>query len=297
MQYINVNDIKGNVICARPIFKENILKIKANVIIKEKDKYKLSKNNIENIYIYNTTDVDFLYKSLDDNYRNKRIENNEITYDELCFVANCIMYEVSKIRYVKNILKIIKNTKNNIYHKSNKTAFYSLILGIKYGLNTFELKELCIAALLHDYGLIYYNKNATESKNSKTGYLKLKNFFSNEIAKAILYQYDNEENTPLFAKIIKISNYYIELTEELTLPMNDVIEFFYSSNNLFDNDILKTFLKTIEFYTPGKNIILSNGDKAKIIKHNNDFPTRPIIKWWTIKIDLSKFCYNTTIIK
>ena len=46
----------------------------------------------------------------------------------------------------------------------------------------------------------------------------------------------------------------------------------------YDNDIVQTFLQMIAVYPVGSKVMTNTGEKAVVVRQNNHFPERPVLR-------------------
>lgn len=133
-------------------------------------------------------------------------------------------------------------------------------------------------------------------KHPRYGYdiLKENDNISSVVRNAVYSHHENEDGTGyprgltsdkihLFAKIIHIADVYDALTARRSYkePLNpaDALEYLMAyAGTMFDKTVLETFIKYVAPYPVGTSIRLSTGQVAVVIKNNEEFLTRPIVR-------------------
>ncbi len=224
-------------------------------------------------------------------------------------VTNIILSVLSEVK--KNTINILYN--ENLYfchyiHSLN-TASLSVYLGIKLDLLEEQLRELAIAALMHDIGmsklpryLLDKTENFTDEeitlikKHTILGYEALDSTggISDICKKAVLHHHEKyngtgypfklkEKSIPLYSRIITLADMFCSLTSKTKNSLGysylDVYEFILAnSGNYFDPDIVEIFQKHFVMYPNYTKVTLNTGEKAIITAQNIGFPDRPKIK-------------------
>ncbi|MBQ7678215.1 MAG: HD-GYP domain-containing protein, partial [Lachnospiraceae bacterium] len=191
------------------------------------------------------------------------------------------------------------------FKHSVDVASLAMIIGKKYGLKKNEIRELGIAGLLHDVGksqipLEILNKpgklNDEEFHQMKYhslfGYkiLEKSSGFSMAIKSGVLQHHEkmNGHGYPMgvgadkihkFARIISVADVYDALVTERPykkgFPKKDAIEILMTMTDDLDIDVMKSFLTSIILYPVDSIVKLSNGEYAKVVENNPDYPLRP----------------------
>lgn len=198
---------------------------------------------------------------------------------------------------------------NYTYIHSIDTGIMATHLGKSFNMSKNDLKRLGTSAMLHDIGKTKIN----ESILNKTGKLTPGEF--EEINKHTIYGYEILKNAgirddnilsgvfqhheridgsgyPLgtkgdkisfFAKIIAVCDVFTAISSNRTyrhrFNPNEAYEYILSGiNTLFDEQVVENFIKTFSIYPLGCRVILSNGMEGYVIKQNDNFPDRPIVR-------------------
>lgn len=224
--------------------------------------------------------------------------------------------------YIDSIVYDIMNNKNAVvnmvdikvfdeytfFHSVN-VAILSIVIGQGLKLSEKELYDLGLAAVLHDIGKVFIDKDVLLKKgkltevefdiiktHSETGYKHLKNSYEIPIASYIGVlqhheRYDGtgypmkrkQEDISLFGRIICLADVYDAITSnrpyrEAMLPSEAMEYIMANSGTMFDSNIVKVFIERIAAYPIGTSIKLSNGLEALVIDNNKGAPLRPKLK-------------------
>lgn len=227
---------------------------------------------------------------------------NEVIIDILDLVAR---YKNDIISYMA-----LENDKYDylITHAIN-TAVLAIIGGYELKLDEKKIKDLGIAALLHDLGMLNIPKEILNKKDKLlkeeyniikahpiTTYKQLStlNIFNQEILDAILQHHEQfdgngyprklkENKINLFAKIIAIADTFeAQITRRVYretktgyLAMKSVLA---EAKNKFDPHVLRAFLTTLSIYPPGTLLQLNNNSICTVVSINSDAPLRPKVR-------------------
>lgn len=203
----------------------------------------------------------------------------------------------------------IKNYDDYIYYHSINVAVLSIMIGIRYGMSESQLNLLGTAAMLHDIGKKFIDKEILEAKrsltedervvmsqHSKLGYEYLRdNYeFSSLVYTSVLQHHEwyngegyplrhSGEDIPVFARIIRLTDSYDAMiskrpSREAMLP-GDTVEYMMARCGVeYDPYLLNLFLQQIAVYPVGCEVELSNGNRAIVVENFQNFTLRPLVK-------------------
>jgi HD-GYP domain-containing protein (c-di-GMP phosphodiesterase class II) len=183
----------------------------------------------------------------------------------------------------------------------------SVIIGRELRLPPEELKELGMAALLHDFGMVKIDTSIYDQGNKLTaeqwqeikkhpdyGFEMLSsNDFSPEILDGIRQHHEriNGSGYPLglrgpeisqFGKIIAVADVYDACISprkhRKRFTPYEALKILLGDSHLFDIKILKAFVASMAIYPIGSFIRLNTGEVAKVIGINHGAPFRPEIR-------------------
>ena len=253
-------------------------------------------------------------KSLDFyNYKN-------IDYKDITKSAETIIEEVSKKKNIAMDLLDIKNDSNYDYANSLAIAELTAAIAKEYEKDGYKIftkeKLLAItqAALLHNIGKSCKNPQVREKLGIKEynendtpiySYKLLHDAIipnSSVISVGILFHMINENGTNcpkgyeniikqkginLFSQIIHVADSYMNLISQenkYKLPIGpaEAMEIIRdTSGQIFNKDIVDTFVKKVAIYPLGASVKLSNGEEGIIVGNNigdEGFNYRPIVR-------------------
>ncbi len=203
----------------------------------------------------------------------------------------------------------IKNYDDYIYYHSINVSVLSTTIGARYGMSELKLNQLATAAILHDIGKKFIDKEILDadrpltederlivSQHPKLGYEYLQDRFDfpQTVCTSILQHHEwyngegyplrrSGEEIPLFARVIRLADSYDAMISkrpgrEVMIP-GDAVEFMMARCGLeYDPYLLNLFLQQIAVYPVGCEVELSNGKKAIVIENFRNFTLRPTVK-------------------
>lgn len=194
------------------------------------------------------------------------------------------------------------------YRHSVNVAVLSTIIGMGMGLHQDELNDVCTAAMFHDMGKLMIDADII----NKPGRLTKEEFrlikmhpqlslelltnrwnVSIEAKEAILCHHENDDGSgyprglrkdeiPLYAKIIHVADVYDALTSKRAYkdpytPSESIEYLMGGCHILFDERVVKAFLKWVPVYPKGVVVKLSDG-RDGIVCENTKNPIRPKVR-------------------
>jgi len=285
-------------------------------------------------YIFKLRDLGVFYIYVEDT----RLDDVSIEDERLCDLKELTMKNMSKImknvtsgdaKGTKNSLSVVEDLVNYIiemgdvnkslydiqtfdnytYLHSIDTGIMAIFLGISMNLTESELKELSIAAILHDIGKTKIDKNIITKPGKLTSdeFDEIKNHpiygkkileqnfnMTNRVLKAVEHHHERVDGTGYpygltknqisrFAKIIGICDVYDSVSNDRCYRKkfnpSDAYELILAgAGNAFDEEVVIKFKRTFSVFPLGVCLKLSNGVEGYVIKQNINFPDRPIIR-------------------
>ena len=205
-------------------------------------------------------------------------------------------------------LSKLKVSDEYTYKHSVDVGTMAAVLAKRMGENNKFIHDVTIAGLLHDVGkekipTEIINKPAKLTNDEfeliKThpvhGYNILMNSadVSEDMRQGILNHHENYDGTGYprgllgdkigkMGQILSIVDVYDALVtkrsyKDAKTPAQ-AIEIMFTMSNKFNLDYFKSFLSVINAYPNGSTVLLSDGEKATVLRQNNSYPLRPIIK-------------------
>lgn len=241
-------------------------------------------------------------------------------------IADCLYYENYQIKMSIDMLGSY-DTMTQLH--STNVAIYSGMLGILLGYTDEKLRQLILAALLHDIGKTEIDINILNKPDKlsdeerelinthpKLGYNLLKDMIDipSVVRVTILQHHENYDGSGYptglshsdiheFAQIIHICDVYDAMISRRSYKKEifptDVIEYLMAnSGKMFHPALVRLFVLNLIVFPEGVKILLSDQTEAFVKQNNKDFPMRPIVIRIETKeqIDLTKQL-DLTIIK
>ncbi len=242
--------------------------------------------------------------------------DKEVNIEELWNNLNTLINHTDNSIACYDLLRSMKHTSDFTYIHSVNVALISNMIAKWLKLSQKDIELISVAGLLHDIGKTLLPKeiiekqeliNSTEimeyKRHCTLGYNILKEKdIERKIQLVALTHHERCDGSgyPLrlrsqdicsYAKIIAIADTYDEFTaihvNRKTVSPFRVIEMFETEGlHQFDTSIMLTFLSSILDTYVHSDVLLSNGQKGKIIFVNKAAPSRPVVKVGNQFIDL-----------
>lgn len=277
---------------AMPIFNNNgLIFLNRGKVLTEKIIHQIQKIGITAIYVETPYATISLEEMLPSSVRNSLIKDTNILFKDI--LKSQTINEFRVVSIVDSILKNISISENSIlinniaaednFARSCISAIdqviYAVLFGLAKGYTSHKLKELAIAAFLH-------NLNGPNTELTRNMIRHSTNFPAT-ISTSILTSYEAINGSgPLgkkgddiyeYAKILRIIRDYVALINDNKLPHEAIEILFTGSGTLYDMDFINLFTKNIYCYPNGLPIILNDGREGIVVKQNKSLPTRPIV--------------------
>ncbi len=236
------------------------------------------------------------------------VSDKKAMNDYIKVVENLISY-IQRDADINKSLYDIQTYSNFTYVHSIDVCIMSTFIGNAMKLDSNSIKELGVAAILHDVGKIVLPQNIV-NKQGKLTEEEVKQFkehpylgavilkknlrISDAVIKAVQqhhermdgkgYPYGMEgKSISKFARIICVSDVYDTITNSMeykkTFTPNDAYELILAgSGTIFDEVVVKVFKKAFSVYPLGCCVRLSNGVEGYVVRQNENFPDRPVIR-------------------
>lgn len=311
MHFVPIDKLSVNDIIVKPIYDERgILLLNSNKNLTQYNIDKIKHLGYQGLYIYDSlSKFDEFKEVINEAERREAIKSlKTLNLDAVTYFANTIVNSlISKENLCVEFQELSNYNDFNYQHCIN-VAILSATIGIGYGFNNDQLRNITLAALLHDIGKNDIDKSILDKPSrltleeyeiikthTKLGYdiLKDKESISSTIKVAVLEHHENEdgsgyprnlkgENIHIFAKIIHVADVYDALISKRVYKkayeQSEAIEYLMSNIGImFDMTVVLTFIKYIAIYPVGTIVMLSNGEQAQVVKNNSSMPLRPVV--------------------
>lgn len=214
-------------------------------------------------------------------------------------------------------------------HSVNVAVICSVI-GIGLGYDSTRLRELVIAALLHDLGKLAIDTEVLNKPErlSKEEFEQMKRHteisydmlserwdLSSAIKTAVRFHHENEDGSGYpkgldgselnqYAKILHVADVYDAMTSKRPYKepysSRETIEYLMGACGiLFDLKSVEALLKYLPLYPKGTTVTLSNGEKALVVENSGNYNLRPLVRLMNGEnIDLTRQeNFNITIVE
>lgn len=205
-------------------------------------------------------------------------------------------------------LSHIKTHDNYLFSHVTNVAILAMIIGKELKLSEQELKDLGLAALLHDFGMTRINRSLYDKSQALTPdeWLEIKNHpnyslellkesgsFSEAVLRGVHEHHERIDGSGyprgikgsdihLFGKIIAVADVYDACISprkyRKRMTPYEALKNLLGQPHLFDIKILKSFVACMAIYPIGSFVRLNTGETAKVIGINHGAPFRPEIR-------------------
>jgi HD-GYP domain-containing protein (c-di-GMP phosphodiesterase class II) len=234
--------------------------------------------------------------------------NSREIKDSLNIVEDLVDYIIN-MGDVNTSLNDIRTYDNYTYVHSLDTCIMASFLGLSYGLNEKELKELAIGAILHDIGKLNIDNKIINKCGALTDeeFLEIRQHpiygeqilsknlrISDNAIKAVIqhheridgrgYPYNLVDNEiSKFGKIVCICDVYDAVSNDRVYRKkfrpNEAYELILAgSGTAFDSSMVQKFRETFAVYPLSCCVRLSNSVEGYVIRQNKNFPDRPVLR-------------------
>lgn len=238
---------------------------------------------------------------------------------ELRLFSEKIQKELKSTEIIISNIVFKGSREDSIYRHGVNVATLSALLGKWIGLEQSKLNLLIYAALLHDFGMTKLEQKVPEKhdilieekykmvkQHAKIGYKYVDSipYLDKSVSYGVLMHHEREDGSgyPLritgekihyFAKIIAITDELDVMNSDEAYknkmgPFEILEKIKEKSLSKLDYEYSKIFLEHIANYYMGEEVLLSSGEKAKILQINLNNLSRPLILKDSEFIDLSK---------
>lgn len=236
------------------------------------------------------------------------VSDKKIMSDYMKIVDELIEYIATSADINKSLYDIQTNS-NKTYVHSIDVCVMATFIGHAMKMDSYSVKELGLAAVMHDIGKAQLPKGLLEKEGNLTkeelnefkehpyigaNILRKNIRIPGTVVRAVLqhhermdgkgYPYGLEgKSISKYARIITISDVYDTIANsrdyKKTFSPNDAYELILAgSGTIFDEEIVKVFRKSFSVYPLGCCVRLSNDVEGYVVRQNENFPDRPVIR-------------------
>ena len=248
-------------------------------------------------------------KSLFCNMENNNDASVNMNMGKLKTVIEDMVDQIIKNRRMMVNIVDLRTFDDYTYSHSLNVAILSVVMGAALRMDTKSLRELAIAALIHDIGKVFINKTivnkpqkltiqefAEMKMHSERGYQYLRRYnrLSMLIMRGVLEHHEkyNGDGYPnglsgdqisIYSRIICVADVYDALTSDRpyrrAMIPSDAFEYIMSGyNTQYDPDVVKIFIRKVAPYPVGTCVVLSNGKTGIVVENHEGFGLRPIVR-------------------
>lgn len=237
----------------------------------------------------------------------KHTYSNSRELQELSQTADHIILNILEETEVVEKVYDIRERSSDLYEHSINTCSLATLVALKLQLSREVVHDIGVGCLLHDLGLRYMTFDYRErkqtdfsametieyKKHSIYGYTALKNetWISEMSKNIILYHHERIDgsgfplkmkSTPVEARIVAICDSFDEMICGICcerVKVHEAIEYLKIFRGTgFDERIVDVFLDFIAVYPVGSHVLTNNGETGVVIRQNNDFSDRPVLR-------------------
>jgi len=249
---------------------------------------------------------------------NSIADGEPVDQDNLYQVSTNLIDSIRTKSELFNYMYYLKNDDDYTYTHCLNVSILANIFGRWLKLPEDDIKNITLTGMLHDLGKIQIDKEIINKpgkltaeefdlmkKHSTFGYQTIKDQdIDDSIKQGVLFHHEKldgsgyplgltDKNIPMYAKIISIVDIYDAMTSKRSYhdkysPFKVIRMFEEESYGLLDTRLLFVFLENIAHNYLGKEVVLSNGDHAKIVFIHNQSPSRPIVQIKDKMVDLQE---------
>jgi HD-GYP domain-containing protein (c-di-GMP phosphodiesterase class II) len=330
MRYVSIEKAQKNMVLARPIFNQmNRVLLGYGTILTQEYIGKLKRRGFPGVYIEDELAKDIEVRdAITQELRNDGVDAlRKGDIDAALVIAERIVDQMLANAPVSVDMVDLRNYDDYTYRHSVNVAVLSTVIGMHMGFTKGYLKELCIAALLHDIGkqMLYpeiLNKpgfltedefeHIKEHPQMAYDILKQRMDISAKVRTSVLSHHENEDGSGyphglkgnqifIFAKIIHVADVFDALTSRRPYKQpyakSEAVEYLMGNcGRLFDTKVVEAFISSISVYPKGTEVLLSDG-RSGIVAANRDSSLRPVVRLFNgEEVDLNDYSTNRNVI-
>lgn len=220
-------------------------------------------------------------------------------------IANDLMKAILENDDIAIDIDTLKISDEYTFKHSVDVATMAMVVARKHGLSEKQIYEIGISGLLHDIGkskipneILNKPSRLTDEEfmimkqHSLYGYriLDHKPDISNPIRLGVLQHHEKingkgyplgvpKEQISLFAQILSIVDIYDALVTERAykkpFSKRDAVEMIMAMTDELDISCMRSFLDSVILYPVGSTVLLSSGEKARVVANNPESILRP----------------------
>lgn len=227
--------------------------------------------------------------------------------EQLAETAQNIITDILEENSVMEKVYDVKERSADIYEHSLSVCTTATLVALKLEMPKKDVYDISVSSLIHDLGLRYLvvryenqdihflpAKDQEEyKKHTIYAYTAVKNedWVSEEAKNMILNHHEHKDGSgyPLGtdllsrpAQVLGVCDEFDELIcgiGKARVRVHEAINCIRNYSGIwYDDDIVQTFLQMIAVYPVGSKVMTNTGVKAVVIRQNNHFPERPVLR-------------------
>lgn len=227
--------------------------------------------------------------------------------EQLADTAENIITDIIEEQAVMEKVYDVKERSADIYEHSLSTCTIATLVALKLGMSQEEVYDISISALIHDLGLRYLvvryedqdihflpqSEQEEYKKHSIYAYTAVKNetWISENAKNIILNHHEHMDGSgyPLGidrltrqCQVLGVCDEFDEMIcgiGKARVRVHEAINCIRNYSGIwYEDDIVQSFLQMIAVYPVGSNVITNKGYKAVVVRQNNHFPERPVLR-------------------
>lgn len=230
-------------------------------------------------------------------------------FQELSKMAMEVMEGVLLQEEVIYTISNVRSFSKSLYEHSLSVAALSILIAVREGYSQQETQKIAMGALLHDIGftsvkekylgVILEDQDERIQKEIKRhvvyGYIEVEQeeWISSVAREIILYHHERLDRSgyPFHmagdklkpqVRLVAICDAFDSMVYgnlEKRKKVHEALEEIKKSGGIrFDEELVKTFIRSVATYPTGTIVKLSNGECGIVIRQNADKPTKPLIR-------------------
>lgn len=222
--------------------------------------------------------------------------------------VNDMLRQVLRNRCVLFHLTEVRGRDSYIFNHSVNVCMLSLIMGLYLELKRDQLKNLGLAALLHDIGqskvprnILYKPSPLTESECEKIkkhpifGYdmLRVYNQLPESVSLTALQHHERLDGSgypnrlrgddiSFYSRIVAVADVFDALLADRPFRKaffpHQAVDIIVRSPNQFDPEVLRIFVENVAIYPLGSVVSLNSGEIGVVVDMNRGQQTRPVVR-------------------
>ena len=227
--------------------------------------------------------------------------------EQLAETAQNIITDILEENSVMEKVYDVKERSADIYEHSLSVCTTATLVALKLEMSKKDVYDISVSSLIHDLGLRYLvvryedqdihflpaKEQEEYKKHTIYAYtaVKKEDWVSEEAKNMILNHHEHKDGSgyPLGTDLISRPCQVLGVCDEFDelicgigkarVRVHEAINCIRNYSGIwYDNDIVQTFLQMIAVYPVGSKVMTNTGEKAVVVRQNNHFPERPVLR-------------------